>query len=330
MNKEQLFWAIGDVDEELLARAERNPRNRLRWFGAAACIISFLVIGSQILLPDQSQKTSETRLARNEPASLASISSTAPAILADESQTVTEESSADRAYTDTDSLLTYPDSEKERLEMAFIRLNNRNAEYELVSSIPSNQLKEYIGEELSDNRGWYLLSGHEEHQYLIRHKKKNSYSLWEFNSFEDKSYPYKEVLEEIYGIQSAEDITKILVMPADMDNTDAGIALQKKIGTIIIDNPEDLTTIYNALSSLTCLGTGQWEHIGLLDDSPHSMLNAVRKSRYLTIVTDQGNRHINRIKYTGISHMFYEYRGIAYKALKKKEAGEIEKIMKIE
>lgn len=352
MNKEQLFRALGDVDEELLIRSEKYPaekgltenhsplknclqqffaphQRRLKWAGAVTCIVLLLVAGTQILQPDQNQKKTEPRLARNEPASPASISTAASNVLADDMQTVTDESAADRPFADVNSLLTDNDGE-ECLKLESIQLNNKNAVYESIPSIPSNQLKVYIGEELTDTKNWYRLSGHEEHQYLICHEKKNSYSLWEFNRFEDKSYPYKEVLEEIYGIHSAQDITKILVLPAAMDNTDDGKALQKKIGTIVIDKPEELATIYDILSSLTCLGSDLWNQIGLLDDSPSAMLNAVRKGRYLTIITGQENRHINRIKYNGINHMFYENGGTAYQALKDKEAGEIERVLRIE
>lgn len=151
-------------------------------------------------------------------------------------------------------------------------------------------------------------------------------SVWRKKAIRNKSSHLKEI---IYNVHSVEDITKIIVSPANMDNSDEGLAIQDKIGTSIVTDEKAIEIIYNVLSGLTCYGGDNWEMIGLGDDTPSSMLNQVRAGRYLTIVTSQG-MEIDTLKYTGISGMFYEYGGIAYNTLTAEEKTEVEKILDIE
>lgn len=351
MNREELFQALGAVDEELLTRCDeamgesqtlcQRPGGHKRtihwpkWAGAAACIGLLLTAGAGILLSDYSPEPSTPKVVRNETASMAAAS---PASKDTSQLSINDDSGeASQYYVDINPLLIPPLSEKggegEVLRQAILRLNGRNAIYESIPFESSDQLKEAAGARLADNKDWYLLSGHEEMQYLIQKEKKDVYSLWEFDSFENTPYPYKEVLEEIYGIRSADDIAKVVVSPAQMDNTDAGKALQKKIGVFTIDDPEKIAAVYEILSSLTCLGTDDmedWKLIGLTDDSPEAMLRATRYGRYLTIVTSRGNRRITHLKYNGINDVFYQYGGIGYQALKKKEAAKLAQILKIQ
>lgn len=93
-------------------------------------------------------------------------------------------------------------------------------------------------------------------------------------------YNYSIVLKDIYGLTSVDAITSIIVEPADMDNTEAGQALQKEIGKTII------TTIYKTISSMVCLDDDNWDKIGIGDDI--NTLEEVRQGRYLTIKFDNG------------------------------------------
>lgn len=353
MNREDLFQILGDVDEELLVRCDKVPnedqaacqisqtrKRNLRWtkwVGAAACLGLILTAGTGIFLSRRSPEPVESydpKLADNKSAS----TSAASPVSKDASQVSTNSTSnadADCPYVDINSLLNSSEDavEEQVLKQTTIQLNGRKAVYESIPSEPSDQLKESIGTELAGKKGWYRLSGHEDAQYLIQKEKKNLYSLWEFDSFEDAPYSYKDVLEEIYGIQSVDDIARIVVSPAKMDNTDAGKALQKKIGVVTIDDPKELATVYEILSSLTCLGTDgmeDWKLIGLVGDTPEEMLYATRYGRYLTIITSQGNRRITHLKYNGMNDVFYQYGGIGYQTLQKKEAAKLEEILKIQ
>lgn len=192
----------------------------------------------------------------------------------------------------------------------------------------SDILQESIGHDVPGTQMWYKVSGHEDMQYLIFNDN-NEYSLWKFESFQEESYPYSDVLQIIYNIHSAEDIDKVIVAPANMDNSDKGQAIQEEIGTSIVTDDKAIETIYSVLVGLTCYGGNNWDMIGLGEDTPSAMQNQVRAGRFLTIATSQG-MEIDTLKYTGISGMFYEYGGIAYSALTMEEKTAVEKILNIE
>ena len=56
--------------------------------------------------------------------------------------------------------------------------------------------------------------------------------------------------------------------------------------------------------------------------------DAVKLGRYITIITDDGNE-IDRLKYTAVSDMFYEYGGVAYSRLTDEQAENMRSILKI-
>ena len=208
-----------------------------------------------------------------------------------------------------------------------VEIEGYSAIYYKVEAVDSSILNESIGSEVEGTHNWYAVSGHEDLNYLI-FRSNNEYSLWKFNFFQSKNYPYKDVLQLVYNINSSEDIKEIMVAPANMDNSDEGKAIQNAIGTSVITDVKEIETIYGVLSGLTCYGNNQWEMIGLGDDSTSAMQEKVKVGRYLTLVTSQG-MEIDTLKYTGISGMFYEYGGIAYSALSKEEKSMIEKILNI-
>lgn len=201
--------------------------------------------------------------------------------------------------------------------------------YEKVSSVESDALSENRGKSVSGSGEWYYISGHTDMQYLIKNENE-IYSLWKFLCFDDSEYPYCDVLEFVYGIESADAIRKIEVNPATMDNTDAGKAIQKKIGMRVITDRESIDTIYQILSSMTCYGSDHWDMIDYGDDeaadNDGSLLQAVRLGRYLSFFTDYGNE-IDGLKYTAVSDMFYEFLGIAYNRLSTEQAESVHEIL---
>ena len=155
----------------------------------------------------------------------------------------------------------------------------------------------------------------------------------QFSCFDSEEYPYCDVLEIVYQIDSADAISEIVVKPARMDNTDGGKAIQEKIGTYVITDREEIDTIYQILSSLTCYGSNRWDMIDYGDveapaDAKISSHQAVLLGRYLSIVTDYGNE-IDGLKYTAVSDMFYEFSGIAYNRLSTEQAERVSEIFRI-
>lgn len=222
------------------------------------------------------------------------------------------------------------------LKIARIETGGYTAIYEGIPFTDSAALEDSKGIQLSgeDDQSWYLIAGHEDKQYLIHQEEDGSYSLWEFAYFDSSSYPYADVLTRIYGLEDAADVAKIIVRPSNVNNTDAGKALQEEIGTQEISDPQEIASLYETWASMTCYGSNHWE---LIDNGSYDVdyqgegeggLDAIRQGRYLTIVTVRGEE-IDRLKYTGISHMFYEYSGVAYDRLDEAAAAQVEAVLGI-
>lgn len=202
-----------------------------------------------------------------------------------------------------------------------------------------------IQEPYLELENWFRTAEHSGLRYLIHQEEDGGYTLWEFSHFqvwsgEERSnvaadlasgssfwaefawfspdmavdpYPYAEVLEQVYGVTSAEDIVSITLTPGDMDNTDAGKALRAEIGTQTVSDRDDIAAVYDALTGMTCLGSGRWAQIDL-GQGDGGLLHSVEVTRYLTLHLADGSE-ITALKYTGAGGQFYEYQGIAYTPL---------------
>lgn len=214
-------------------------------------------------------------------------------------------------------------------------------------------LPQSIGTPLPGTENVYQIAGHDEFQYLISVDSDQNYELWEFHAFcmdadantdtipgdetentvGNQTYPYQKVLTEIYNIHSAEDIISITSDPATMNNSDAGKALQKKIGTLTITDSSEIAVIYDALMNMSCYGGNHWDLINLGDSDASvdglSPLTATQYARYLTIQTADQNT-ISSLKYTSYSDCFYEYGGVAYSRLSEETAASIDRILRIQ
>lgn len=328
MNKEDLFEGFGALDDDLLKRSEQTGKrakkreglNRVLKYGSiAACLAAML--GAGMLFMDH--RSSNPPFIVPESGNAVESNGNSP-VQRDHSQDEPE------SYIDISMLLASNEGviKQQTLENALVEIENHSAHYYKVASVESDLLRESIGGKVPGTQKWHKVSGHEDVQYLISGDDEG-YSLWKFESFGEEKYPYSDVLQIIYNIRSAEDIDKVMITPANMDNTDEGQAIQDQIGTSIVMDDKAIETIYNVLSGLTCYGKNHWDMIGLEGDTPAAMQNQVRAGRYLTLVTSQG-MEIDTLKYTAISGMFYEYGGIAYSALTMEEKTAVEKILNIE
>ena len=313
MKKEDLFDAIGTLDDDLLKRSEHIPKtnlpNILKYGSVAACLL--LMIGTAILF-----------LRHNETGNSAKNFKTG-----DRLEETIPLPTVQEKYTDVTALLaTNAGTEEQSLILAQITLETHSASYQKVKSADSETLKENTGSEVAEAKGWYQLSGHLDRQYLI-HCEEGEYSLWKFYCYQEDSYAYRDVLQYIYHITCADDIKEIIASPADIDNTDEGRAIQKEIGLTAITDREQIKNFYRILTELTCYGSDHWEMIWFGNDFPQSMQNQTRAIRYLTLVTAD-NIKIDSLKYK--SGNFYEYGGIAYNKLAVEEQQTVEEILHIE
>lgn len=327
MNTEDLFEGFGALDDDLLKRSEhggkkmkkrRKVSELLKYGSIAACLVAILGV-SMLFIDNESPNPTPV---------VPEIS-----IIADNNDDISDEQTdlqdESERYVNISMLLASNESiETLAHKIVFIEIKNYSAHYYKVASVESDILQESIGHDVPGTQMWYKVSGHEDMQYLIFNDN-NEYSLWKFESFQEESYPYSDVLQIIYNIHSAEDIDKVIVAPANMDNSDKGQAIQEEIGTSIVTDDKAIETIYSVLVGLTCYGGNNWDMIGLGEDTPSAMQNQVKAGRYLTMVSSQGIE-IDTLKYTGISGKFYEYGGIAYSALTMEEKTAVEKILNIE
>lgn len=205
--------------------------------------------------------------------------------------------------------------------------------YTEVPSVDGSVLSESMGKSVDGAEGWHYISGHSDRQYLIR-SDGQGFSLWKFQCFDSGEYPYEDVLKLVYQIHSADGITEIEVMPAQMDRSDGGMKIQDEIGTHKITDRAAIETVYEALSGMTCYGRGRWDRIDYgdaemaSDGESESAHEAVRLGRYLSITTAYGNV-IDGLKYTAVSDMFYEFSGIAYEPLTQEQAAGVWEVIGI-
>lgn len=232
-------------------------------------------------------------------------------------------------YVDASDLITSSGGIEELLVTKSIKIPNGKykATYSKVNTISSEKFQESKGKKLEGLDNIFYLSGHNDLQYIIQKSADGIYELLKFQSFESENYPYGDVLELVYGINSAEDIVSIYVEAANVDNTDSGKKTQEEIGTLTVAKKEDIREIYEIISAMICYGEDNWDMIDY-GSNDSGMVESVRQGRYLTFNL-RNKSAIDGLKYTGISGMFYEYSGIAYNRLNDADKGTVEGIIGI-
>lgn len=358
--EERLLDLIGQLPDELTSQTEAprrrriSPQTRNRWIGigAAACLVVAVGIWGATSTPknlrvDHSNGALGTA---DVPASTDSSGTTA--------ETPKIRLNFPKSGTGGVS--------EAALAVTMLPVNGHIAEYVQVENAKTAARARgfnYLGESCLELDGWYLPDGADALRYLIHQEEDGSHTLWEFSSFvvwdqttrdmlaqdiEDGEntfwdgvewfsldmdfdpYPYREVLETVYGVTDASDILSVTVAPASMDNSDAGKRLQAEIGTRTVTDRAELDALYSALVSMTCYGGDQWEQIELgSTDADGSLLTRVRLNRYLTIGLADGSAIVG-LKYSAAGGQFYEFTGIAYSPLDADASAQINEILGIE
>lgn len=329
MNARIFSEAMGEVDAKYVEEAihyHKKPgkHGRAKWAAIAACLC-LLVIGgislSYVFHAPEQPAVLQDPLAPQQPTAPKNPMPPSP----------------EQSFVSISSLLTRDsgDSTEEELAeiCAFVPIKQYKGIYVKTASADSAALSKSTGTAVSGTDAWYLVLGHTDMQYLIQNENQE-YFLWKFKCFNSDSYPYRDVLELVYQIHSADEITEIQVTPATMDNTDSGRAIQAETGAHTVTDKTELESVYQILSSLTCYGQDRWDMIdnGAVDaaaDREIASHNAVRFGRCMTLVTSYGNE-IDGLKYTAVSDMFYEFSGISYHPLPADQADSLCEILRIE
>lgn len=342
----KLYHSITNIKDKYIEEAQMMKKKRRRplwltWGVSAACLcllcVSFITISSLLhhespLEKDLTDKAADTNVVVGPDAETGDTANVELPETPDEGEAfaspevfvpIADLLASNRCNTDL--------AQSEAAMYGKVPIEQYTGIYEKVTSASSEVLSESTGIKVSGEEGWYYVSGHTDRQYLIRDDNQD-YSLWKFMCFDCDEYPYRDVLELVYRIDSAEGITEIEVKPPTMDNTDGGKAIQEKIGTRTITDRTEIDAIYQILASLTCYGENHWDMIDYgMTDAPadaEPSHRAVLLGRYLSIVTDYGNE-IDGLKYTAVSDMFYEFSGIAYNQLTTEQAESVYEIIGI-
>lgn len=238
------------------------------------------------------------------------------------------------------------------IHATYLAVGSRIACYHEVS-IDSGKLEAYVGEPYlqEDGRSWFYPSGVDNLKYLICREEEGNLSLWVFSAFlvtEDLSswifegftdpvtapYTYGEVLETIYGVDSAEDIVSITTTPFGYNNADLGKKIQKEIGTHTYTDREDIAAFYKIIVKVTCLGTSsenpadssRFTYSFFADGQERASIYATRK---LTITLTDGTT-IDSWNYTALSGSFFEYGSIFTEPLPEEAVYTLNEIFGIE
>ncbi|MBP5294388.1 MAG: hypothetical protein J6Y95_01560, partial [Lachnospiraceae bacterium] len=164
-------------------------------------------------------------------------------------------------------------------------------------------------------------------------------SVWEFKRFKvfyiENPYLYGDVLTLIYQVNSADDIQEIVFLPPTFDNSEAGKAIQKEIGTTTVRKRSDIKAIYQILQGMECYGEFSLGR----DDLPCYREDTVVKmkiaqmgntEKYRELRIDLKNGYsITGLKYSATWGGFYENNKVAYHDLTDEQAALINRLAKV-
>ncbi len=205
---------------------------------------------------------------------------------------------------------------------AAVHMEEKTAVYHEVS-IDSSKLEKYMGEEYQQDKDgtWYYPAGAENLKYLLRQNGEGILSLWVFSDFiveEGASYTYGDVLDTIYGVDSAEDFISITAAPSDSNNTDIGKAIQEQIGISVYTDRKDMEDFYDIIVDVVCYGAdseSKGDHnrfsYSFSTDQQDKLTSgeSTYGTRFLKITLADGTT-IDSWKYDALAGCFFEYGGI--------------------
>lgn len=189
--------------------------------------------------------------------------------------------------------------------------------------IDSSKLEHYVGEQYleEDARTWYYPTDSDNLKYLIQKDSSGTLTLWSFDSFcmeEGETHTYGDILSIIYGVDSPDAIVSITTSPSKANNTDTGIAIQKKVGTQIYTSREDIEAFFAVVWDVVCYGADSESNA---DNNRFTYSFSTGSSDKLTSgETTYGTRCIkiefadgsvlDSWRYSALSGSFYEYGGV--------------------
>jgi hypothetical protein len=290
MTNEKLYEILGDISDKHIGEAQRGTvkakkRTLVKWTAMAACIC--LVIAGGFLFRLRGTSDFNSMLGEG----------------SEDTATILE-------TVDTVSFMTT------------IPVDKWMARYEQMN-VSGSELEQYVGNEYLkiDSVIWYYQEGMDNLKYLIRKDQDDLLTLWMFTSFEteeNETYTYGDVLSTIYGVESAEDIVSITGAPSVGNNTDLGKQIQKEVGTHTYSDREDIAAFYDIVKNVVCFGADS-ESVAdenrftysFSTDSQDKLTSgeSTYAMRSLTVTLENGTT-IDSWHYDALSGSFSDYGGV--------------------
>lgn len=190
-------------------------------------------------------------------------------------------------------------------------------------NIDSSKLERYVGKQYlaEDTRTWYYPTELGNLKYLIQKDSSGALTLWSFNSFcmeEGETHTYGDILSIIYGVDSPDAIVSITTSPSKANNTDTGIAIQKKVGTQTYTSREDIEAFFSVVWDVVCYGTdseskadnNRFTYSFSTDDSDKlTSGESTYGTRCIKVEFADGSI-LDSWRYSALSGSFYEYGGV--------------------
>ncbi len=246
MKSEEILMALGDVDERFVEEsAPKKKKSALKWGALAASLLLVCGIAVHLFYPP----SFETFLARYE-------------------KGYYRESSGYELHT---------------LIGKGMPVGNHFAGYWNVPRAKKAVLEHYIGEVYAENEKeiWYYIKGKDTLAYLIsKEKDDGTLYLWKFDSFskgfreidgtlidvyeeqfghldldwELDTCTFEPIFSSIYGLESIEDIEKIVVKPSDARDSDTLELIWKDFKAKTLTDRESMQMIYTLLCDTVAYG----------------------------------------------------------------------------
>lgn len=298
MKKEDFFEVLGELDHDIVKRAE-TPVKKLNWkvWGTMAACLCFALIGG-ILFNTFRPITFNTMIANHN------------------TDTTVQYTNIDIG----DQIACYHEVflDSVKLEKYVGEQYATTEDGIWYTPAETTNLKYLINQESSGSYSLWVFS--------------------DFVISGEASYTYGDVLKIIYGVNSADDIISITAAPSNSNNTDLGNAIQKEIGTNEYTDRERIETFYNIVANVVCYGANSTSKdddtrftYSFSTDHEDKLTSgeSTYGTRFIQVVLADGTM-IDSWKYNALSGCFFEYGGIFTEPLSDEDVYKLNDIFGIE
>lgn len=325
MKKEELLKAMSEIDSELLKSSEykKNSKGWVKWAVLAAGLGLALLVATSVEISPREDGEAVAVGSQQEEKQGSEKENQTDSELHEDNSLREEEAKVD----ESSNIESMVNGAQEVAYGKKITIAGYDVFYERLDGIKPAVLAANRGNRLG-NTNCYYFSGHEEAQYLMEWSG-GSYYLWKFSGCGNENYSYSDILSIIYGIDSYEDIAKIVVRPTDDYHTGEWIRFKAQIGEKEITEESEIKAFYEILSAQICNGPNSKPVNESQGDTIEDMREAITKVRFFTIETTQGDE-IDDLRYTARSDSFYHDNGVIFEPLAQEQAQAMEELLGIQ